>query len=51
MRWGVYLNLNTSSENINSLRVLVSVCTSSDKLTELFSSSEKAGISESEHFI
>ena len=48
---GVYLHLNTSSENMNSFQVWVSLCTSSEKLTELFTSSEPGGISESEHFI
>ena len=35
--------MKTSSENINSLWVLVSVWTSSEKLTELFSSFEIRG--------
>ena len=34
LNWVVYLNLNTSSANINSFWVWVSVCTSSEKLTK-----------------
>ena len=37
------LHVNTSSENMNSFQVWVSVCTSSEKLTELFTSSETGG--------
>ena len=40
---GIYLNLNTSSENMNWFRVWVSVCTSSEQLTKLFTSSETGG--------
>ena len=38
------LHMNTSSENMNSFQLWVSVCTSSEKLTELFTSSETGGI-------
>ena len=34
------LHMNTSFENMNSFLLWVSVCTSSEKLTELFTSSE-----------
>ena len=37
------LHKNTSSENMNSFQLWVSVCTSSEKLTELFTSSETGG--------
>ena len=38
------LHMNTSSENMNSFQVWVSLCPSSEKLTKLFTSSEPWGV-------